>query len=57
MQVALHIPPKCREAPRFGGGLGAGSDRNRAFLVKEDNSMHGMQIAQSLINTGDCASR
>jgi hypothetical protein len=38
---------------RFGGG----SDRNRALLCNEGNSMHGMQIAQSHINTGDCASR
>ena len=38
---------------RFGGG----SDRNRALLCNEGNSMHGMQIAQSPINTGDCASR
>jgi hypothetical protein len=26
-------------------------------LGNKDNSMHGMQIAQSLVNTGDCASR
>jgi hypothetical protein len=37
---------------RFGGG----SDRNRALLGNEDNSMHGMQIAQRLINTGDFVS-
>ena len=37
---------------RFGGG----SDRNRALLGNKDNSMHGMQIAQRRINTGDCAS-
>ena len=38
---------------RFGGG----SDRNRALLGNQDNSMHGMQIAQNRINIGDCASR
>jgi hypothetical protein len=26
-------------------------------LGNKDNSMHDMQIAQSLVNTGDCASR
>ena len=35
----------------------AGSDRNRAPLNNKGNSMHSMQIAQSPINTGDCASR
>jgi hypothetical protein len=38
---------------RFGGG----SDRNRALLGQSCNSMHDMQIVQSRINTGDCASR
>jgi hypothetical protein len=38
---------------RFGGG----SDRNRALLGSKGNSVHGMQIAQSRINTGDCVSR
>jgi hypothetical protein len=38
---------------RFGGG----SDRNRALIGNEGSSMHGMQIVQSRINTGDCASR
>jgi hypothetical protein len=37
---------------RFGGG----SDRNRTLLCNEGNSMHGMQIAQSRINTGYFAS-
>jgi hypothetical protein len=37
---------------RFGGG----SDRNRALLCNEGNSMHGMQIAQGRINTGYFAS-
>ena len=37
--------------------FGGGSDRNRALLCNAGNSMHGMQIAQSRINTGDCASR
>ncbi len=32
---------------RFGGG----SDRNRALLGNEGNSMHDMQIVQSRINT------
>jgi hypothetical protein len=38
---------------RFGGGW----DRNRALLGNRSNSVHGMQIAQRRINTGDCASR
>jgi hypothetical protein len=38
---------------RFGGG----SDRNRALLGNKGNSMHGMQIAQRRMNTGECASR
>ena len=38
---------------RFGGG----SDRNRALLGSQSNSMHSMQIVQSRINTGDFASR
>jgi hypothetical protein len=38
---------------RFGGG----SDRNRALLGNQGNSMHDMQIVQSRINTGDFASR
>jgi hypothetical protein len=37
---------------RFGGG----SDRNRALLCNEGNSMHGMQMAQGRINTGYFAS-
>ena len=54
-QAVLHIAEVQGMAQiwwRFGGG----SDRNRALLGNKDNSMHGMQIAQSLINTGDCAS-
>ncbi len=38
---------------RFGGG----SDRNRALLGNEGNSMHDMQIVQSRINTAYFASR
>jgi hypothetical protein len=37
---------------RFGGG----SDRNRALLCNEGNSMHSMQMAQGRINTGYFAS-
>ena len=37
---------------RFGGG----SDRNRALLGNEGNSMHDMQIVQSRINTACFAS-
>ena len=36
---------------RFGGG----SDRNRALLGNSCNSGHFMHIAQSRINTGNCA--
>jgi hypothetical protein len=56
VQVDSHLAQLQEEAEiwwRFGGG----SDRNRALLCNEGNSMHGMQIAQSRINTGDCASR
>jgi hypothetical protein len=52
VQVDLHIAQVHGEAKicrRFGGG----SDRNRARLDNPGNSMHGMQIAQDLINTGD----
>jgi hypothetical protein len=37
---------------RFGGG----SDRNRALLGNNGNSVHGMQIVQSRINTAYFAS-
>ena len=56
VQVDLHMAQVQGEAEiwrRFGGG----SDRNRALLYNEGNSMHDMQTAQSRINTGDCASR
>jgi hypothetical protein len=55
VQVDLHMAQVQGEAEicrRFGGG----SDRNRALLGNEGNSMHGMQIAQHRINTGDFAS-
>ena len=55
VQVDLHMARLQEEVEiwrRFGGG----SDRNRALLGNKGNSMHGMQIAQSLINTGDFAS-
>jgi hypothetical protein len=54
-QAVLHIAEVQGRAQiwwRFGGG----SDRNRALLGNQDNSMHGMQFAQRRINTGDCAS-
>ncbi len=38
---------------RFGGG----SDRNRALLGNQGNSMQDMQISQGRINTDDSASR
>jgi hypothetical protein len=56
VQVDLHMAQVREEAEiwrRFGGG----SDRNRALLSNKGNSMHGMQIAQSRINTANCASR
>ena len=56
VQVDLHMAQVQGKAEiwwRFGGG----SDRNRALLGNKDNSMHGMQIAQSVVNTGDCAYR
>jgi len=55
VQVDLHMARVQGEGEiwwRFGGG----SDRNRALLCNEGNSMHGMQIVQSRINTGDSAS-
>lgn len=56
VQVDLHmaqVQGKAEIWRRFGGG----SDRNRALLGNKGNSMHDMQIAQSRVNTGDCASR
>jgi hypothetical protein len=56
VQVVMHIAQAQEQAEiwrRFGGG----SDRNRALLCNKGNSMHNMQIVQSRINTGDCASR
>ncbi len=55
-RVVLHVTEVQGNAEiwwRFGGG----SDRNRALLGQSCNSMHAMHIAQSRINTGDCASR
>ena len=55
-KAVLHVTDEQGEAEiwrRFGGG----SDRNRALLGNKGNSMHGMQIAQRRMNTGDCASR
>ena len=56
VQMDLHMAQVQGKAEiwwRFGGG----SDRNRSLLGQSCNSMHGMQIAQSRINTDDCASR
>jgi hypothetical protein len=55
VQMDLHMAQVQGKAEiwwRFGGG----SDRNRALLGNKGNSMHGMQIAQCCINTGDFAS-
>ena len=55
VQVDLDMAQMLEEGEiwrRFGGG----SDRNRALLGNEGNSMHDMQIVQSRINTGDFAS-
>jgi hypothetical protein len=56
VQMDLHMAQVQGKAGiwwRFGGG----SDRNRALLCNEGNSMHSMQIVQCRINTGDFASR
>ena len=56
VQMDLHMAQVQGKAEiwwRFGGG----SDRNRASLGSQGNSMHSMQIVQCRINTGDCASR
>lgn len=56
VQMDLHMAQVQEQAEiwrRFGGG----SDRNRALSGNKGYSVHGMQIAQSRINTGDCASR
>ena len=56
VQVVTHMAQVQEQAEiwrRFGGG----SDRNRALLGNKGNSMHGMHIAQSSINTGDGVSR
>jgi hypothetical protein len=55
-QASLHIAKAHSEAKicrRFVGG----SARNRAHLGNPGQPVHGMQIVQSRINTGDCASR
>ena len=55
VQMDLHMAQVQGEAEiwrRFGGG----SDRNRALLGNEGNSMHDMQIVQSRINTACFAS-
>jgi hypothetical protein len=55
-QASLHIAEAQSEAKicrRFVGG----SARNRAVLGKPGQPVHGMQIVQSRINIGDCASR
>jgi hypothetical protein len=56
VQVDSHMAQVQGEADiwrRFGGG----SDRNRALLCNEGNSMHDMQFVQRRMNTGDYASR
>ena len=55
-QASLHIA-KAQSETEICGRFGGGSDRNRALLGNPGNSMHGMQIAQCRVNTGDCASR
>jgi len=55
-QAVLHIAEVQGMAQiwwRFGGG----SDRNRALLGNREQSVHGMQIAQSRIKTAYFASR
>ena len=55
VQVDLDMAQMLEEGEiwrRFGGG----SDRNRALLGNNGNSMHDMQIVQSRINTAYFAS-
>jgi len=55
VQMDVHmaqVQGKAEISWRFGGG----SDRNRALLCNEGNSMHGMQMVQCRTNTGDFAS-
>ena len=55
VQVDSHLAEMQEEVEiwwRFGGG----SDRNRALLCNNGNSMHDMQIVQSRINTAFFAS-
>ena len=55
VQVDSHLAQVQEEVEiwwRFGGG----SDRNRALLGNGGNSMHGIQIVQSRINTAYFAS-
>ena len=55
VRVDSHVAQVQGEADiwrRFGGG----SDRNRALLGNNGNSMHDMQIVQSRINTAYFAS-
>ncbi len=56
VQAVLHIIEVHGNAEiwwRFGGG----SDRNRALLGNQGNSMQDMQISQGRINTDDSAYR
>ncbi len=56
VQAVLHVAEMRGYAEiwwRFGGG----SDRNRAHLGNQGNSMRDMQFAQIRINTGDSAYR
>jgi hypothetical protein len=55
VQMDLHMAQVQGKAEiwwRFGGG----SDRNRALLGSQSNSIHSMQIVQCRINTGYFAS-
>jgi hypothetical protein len=55
-RAVLHVT-EVQGSPEIWWRFGGGSDRNRALLSTKGNSMQSMQIAQSRINTGDCASR
>ena len=56
VQAVMHMA-QVQEQSEIWRRFGGGSDRNRALLGNNGNSMHDMQTVQSLINTGYFASR
>ena len=55
VQAVMHMA-QVQEQSEIWRRFGGGSDRNRALLGNNGNSMHDMQIVQSRINTAYFAS-